>query len=277
MALRLIDTHAHLDFVEYASDRNEVIGRAFNTGIEKIINIGADYAHFKSTLELSFAYDNIYAVVGLHPQEAVSLLAQSSDIDREVKQIQQRIESFSDYKTMVGIGEIGLDFFHIARESSAMQPSITNLQHRLFEAQVETALKVDLPIVIHARDAYGEILEVLSRYAGRGNLRGVVHSFEGDFETAMKFIQLGIKISFNGIITYERTHDELAAIKEIPLTEIMLETDCPYLTPEPLRGQRNEPSNVEYIARKVAALRGISAEAVAGQTTENAIKLFNLG
>lgn len=276
MALRLIDTHAHLDFVEYSTDRNEVIARALNTGVEKIINIGADYTHFKSTLELAFAYDNVYAVVGLHPQEAVSLLAKSKNVDEDVEQIKKRIESFSGYEKMVGIGEIGLDFFRIARESSSIQPSITELQHKLFEAQIETALKVDLPIVIHSREAYKEILEVLSRYKGKGNLRGVVHSFEGDIDTATKFINLGFRVSFNGITTYERTYDALTAIKKVPLTQVLLETDCPYLTPEPLRGQRNEPANIEFIAQKIAALKDMSVEAVAGQTTENAIKLFNL-
>ena len=278
MPLRLIDTHAHLDFDEFEDDREEVISRAFKVGVEKIFNIGSDESHFKSTLELAAGHDNICAVIGIHPHEALALysLKEGSNFENNLKRIINRIQDFIMYKELIGIGEIGLDFFHIAEERESSEPSLKDLQKMLFRAQIEVALKANLPIVIHSREAYDEILTILNEYKSKGNLRGVVHSYEGDLTTASRFLDLGFKISFNGITTYERSRDALLAIRKIPLTEIMIETDCPYLTPEPLRGQRNEPAYVEYVARKISALRDKSVEEIAEQTTENVIKFFKL-
>ena len=278
MPLRLIDTHAHLDFDEFDDDREEVISRAFKVGVEKIINIGSDESHFKSSLELAAGHDNIYATIGVHPHEALAVYSskKGGSFEDNLQQVVRRIDDFVMYKELVGIGEIGLDFFRIAVGEESGSHSIKELQTGLFKVQIEVALKADLPIVIHSREAYEEILNILNEYKSKGNLRGVVHSFEGDFTTASRFLELGFKISYNGIITYERSRDALVAIKKIPLTELMLETDSPYLTPEPLRGQRNEPACVEYVARKIGALRGIPVEEVAEQTTSNAIKLFKL-
>jgi len=278
MPLRLIDTHAHLDFGEYSDDRAEVIDRAIKVGVEKIINIGCDEEHFKSSLELASGHDNIYATIGVHPHEALSLYAakKANAFEDNLKRVIARMRDFTDYKKLVAIGEIGMDFFRITKGGEASGFSIKDLQVQLFKAQIDLALATNLPLVIHSREAYEEILTILREYKNKRELRGVVHSFEGDLTTAFRFLDLGFKVSFNGIITYERSHDALEAIKRVPLTEIMIETDSPYLTPEPLRGQRNEPAFVEYVARKIGALRDIPAEEVAEQTTENAIKFFKL-
>ncbi|MFA6098218.1 MAG: TatD family hydrolase [Patescibacteria group bacterium] len=276
MSLNLIDTHAHLDFEEFSEDREEVIKRAFAVGVNKIINIGCDEIHFKSTLEIASGQDNIYAVIGLHPHEAMTFSRDQKEQNEELKRVIKRLDDFTGYKKLVGIGEIGLDFFHIAREKEREQSSIYNLQKNLFVAQLEFALKANLPIVIHCREAYDEVLEILKKYSANKNLRGVIHSFEGSFDVASEFIKLGFLVSFNGMLTYEKSDEQLSAASRLPIDKILLETDCPYLTPVPLRGQRNEPSYIEYTAKKLAELRNTTIEEVAEQTTANAVNFFKL-
>jgi len=277
MSIRLIDTHAHLDFEEFSEDRAEVISRSFKVGVEKIINIGCDRNHFKSTLELATGHEKIYAVIGVHPHEAVSLYTADTNkpYEENLETMIKGMEGYLGYKKLVAIGEIGLDFFRIAPEKGS-GISLRNLQEQLFKAQIGMAIKAKFPIIIHSRESYDKIINIINEYKSKSELVGVIHSFEGSYEEAKRFIDLGFMISFNGIITYERSHDSLEAIKKIPLTSMMLETDCPYLTPEPLRGQRNEPAYVEYVATKVSALRDVSIEEVAQQTTVNAIDFFKL-
>ncbi|MBU0597905.1 TatD family hydrolase [Patescibacteria group bacterium] len=277
MPLNLIDTHAHLDFEEFSDDRGEVIARSFKVGLAGIINIGCDEDHFKSTLEIASAYDKVYAVIGMHPHEAVTLVQHKDNPEAEIKRVIKRIKSFLSYKQLVGIGEIGLDLYRIARgERIASQMSILDYQKILLKAQLELAIEADLPIVIHCRDAYPELLAILKDYSNKVNLRGVVHSFEGYYDVAEQFIDIGFKLSFNGMITYERSRDSIMAIKEIPLEHMMIESDCPYLSPVPLRGQRNEPACVEYVAKRIAEIKGVPVDSVAAQTTQNAISFFKL-
>ncbi len=275
MPLRLIDTHAHLDFQEYTDDRSEVINRAHNVGVEKIINIGCDEEHFKSTLEMATGHENLYGVIGVHPHEAVSLES-GKDVDAELVRIQQRLRDYSNYQKLVGIGEVGLDFYRLARPHNPEPHSIHQLQEELFRSQLETAISLDLPVVIHSREAYHDVLRVIAPYVKRSGLRGVVHSFEGDYDTAKAFLDLGFKLSVNGLMTYERSRDTFYAVKKIPLRELMLETDSPYLTPVPLRGQRNEPAYVEYVAARIAELKKIPVEEIAEATTNTAINFFKL-
>lgn len=278
--MRLIDTHAHLDFEEFADDREEVIQRAFGVGVEKIINIGADEAHIKSTLELSSGHQNIYAVIGIHPHETVTLYTmgrqQGRSFEDQLQQVIKRLEGFLSYQQLVGIGEIGLDFYRLIGATELGESSLKAMQKSLFKAQIELALKSKLPIVIHSREAYEDILAIIKSYRPDGIVRGVVHSFEGDWPIAEQFLELGFKLSFNGQTTYGRSAGAVEALQKIPLTEMLLETDCPYLTPEPLRGQRNQPAFVEYVARKIAAVRKVPVEEVADQTTRNAISFFKL-
>ncbi|MDD5040117.1 MAG: TatD family hydrolase [Patescibacteria group bacterium] len=276
MPFRLIDTHAHLDFREFTGDRHDVISRAANVGVGTIIAVGSDAAHVKSTLEIAIAYERVFAVVGIHPQEAVQLFTAPGDIDQKIDDQITMLKNYVNYPKCVGIGETGFDFYHIARAQGSEQPSIQNLQQRLFIAQIELALASRLPLVLHSRDAYEQILETLKPYSTRGTLRGVVHSFEGDYATARKFIDAGFMLAYNGLVTYEHGRDFLETVREVPLQSLVLETNAPYLAPEPLRGQRNEPSHLDYIARRIADIRGISPEDVAEQTSRNAEKLFTI-
>ncbi len=277
MALRLVDTHTHLDFTEYADDREAVIERAQKVGVEKMINIGCDEKHFKSSLELACGREAIYATIGMHPQEAMGIETAPEDTKTVIDTVVKKMEGYLNYKKLVGIGEIGLDFYRIIGAKMPGHSSIIDVQYVLFKRQIELAIKADLPLVIHSRDSYNEVYNVLKEYkTANNNLRGVLHSFEGDFSVAANFIELGFKLSFNGTITYDMESEVARAVHKIPLEAMMVETECPYMTPVPLRGQRNEPANVEYVVAKIAELKKMEVGRIGHETTENAIKFFKL-
>lgn len=278
MEPRFIDTHAHLGFTEYREDRSEVIDRALNTGVEKIVNVATRPSQFKTVLELSFTYDFMYAAIGVHPHESASFVINQQPLDSQIKKVVNTLKTYGQYASFVGVGEIGLDFYHLAREHSLQQSSIRNVQVELFTAQVRAAMDMDKPIIVHGRDAYPELIKILKEFNLSRTVKGVIHSYEGDYKTAKSLMDQGMKISFSGMVTYDQFRNQyfLEAVKKIPLTEMVLETDCPYLAPEPLRGQRNEPANLEYIAREIAAIRGVQLKTVAEKTSLTAEKLFNL-
>lgn len=280
----LIDTHAHLDFKEFDSDRDEVIKRAFDSGIEKIINIGCNLERSKNSIELAKRYDNVYATVGIHPHDVASyqLLVASYKLRKLAKQ-----------DKVVAIGECGLDYYRIEsvcgrsaiggndelspekKLEISQRVKVKNLQKEFFKLQIDLAKELSLPIILHCRSAFEDLFEILKR---AGDLpRGVTHCFSGTLDWARKFLNLGFLISFTGSITYARPQSEiLEVVKEVPLDKIMIETDCPYLAPVSHRGERNEPAYVRYIAEKIAEMKGIDFKEVAKKTTEQAIKLFNL-
>ncbi len=276
MELHYIDTHAHLEFTEYTEDRPAVIQRANSIGVSHIISVATREQHFKKTLELALAYDSVYAALGIHPHEAAGILTDQKDTTEKINELIATIKGYLSYDKVVSIGEIGIDFYKLAREPHSQRTSIRDVQEQLFRAQMELAIDVDVPVMIHCRSAYPEMLKILRSYAKATRLHGMLHSFEGDLKTAEEFMKLGLKLSYSGMVTYEQSRDYIEAIKNIPLTEMLLETDCPYLSPEPLRGQRNEPVHIEYVAKKIASLRGISTEEVARTTTQNAKELFNI-
>lgn len=276
MELHYIDSHAHLEFTEYTEDRPAVIQRANSVGVSYIISVATREQHFKETLELAFAYDSVYSALGIHPHEAAGILTDQKNTTEKINELIATIKGYLDYDKVVSIGEIGIDFYKLAREPHSQRTSIRDVQEQLFRVQLELALDADLPVMIHCRSAYPELLEMLRSYGRTTNMRGMLHSFEGDLRTAEEFMKLGFKLSYSGMVTYEHSHDYIEAVKQIPLTEMLIETDCPYLSPEPLRGQRNEPAHIEYTAKKIASLRGISIEEVAHTTTQNAKELFNL-
>ena len=264
----LIDTHAHLDDKQFDADQEKVIARAFSGGVEKIINIGAGLGSSRRSVELAEKHENIFAVVGMHPHYFNQYQEKSFDKKKE-------FEKLLESKSVVGIGEAGLDYYFYDDEKSQAD-KLREIQKEGFAYQIELAVKNDLPLVVHCREAYKDVLEILSeaKKTHGEKLRGVLHSYLGRASYAKEFVGLDFKLGFNGIITYARDYDKI--IKETDLENILLETDCPYLTPVPYRGQRNEPAYVSLVAQKIAEIRSVSAEEVEKATTENAEKLFGV-
>jgi len=252
----LIDSHAHLDFSQFRDDRDAVVRRASEADVTAIINVGTDPASSEQSVELAARYSMIYATVGVHPHDAGTL---SGDV-------LERLAELAAGEKVVAIGEIGLDFYR--------DLSPRDQQRQAFRQQIRLALELDLPLVIHDRDAHAETLQIL-RQEEAGRVGGVLHCFSGDLDMAWEGIALGFLIAFGGPITYGgKKKQDIAG--RIPLEKILIETDCPFLTPVPHRGQRNEPAYVRHVAERLARLRGISFEEVAAATTGNAAELFGL-
>ena len=251
----LIDSHAHLEMKEFDRDRKEVIERASLAGVGTIITVGTNLSLSRKALALARQYENIYATVGIHPHDAAKTDDETLD---ELKMLAQ------DTK-VVAYGEIGLDFF---RNISPREK-----QTAMFARQLEIAAELNLPVVIHDRDAHEQTLRMVK---ASGVRRGVFHCFSGDWGMARQCIDLGFYISVPGVVTFEKSKVLREAVRQAPLDVIMLETDCPYLTPEPHRGKRNEPSFIVHTARKAAEIRGMPVEELAAAATANTRRLFGL-
>lgn len=250
----LVDTHAHVNFNAFKEDADEVIKRSIKEGVF-VINVGSQYSTSQRAVEMAHKYEGVYAAVGLHPIH----------INDEEFAYEKYLELAKD-KKVVAIGEMGLDYYHLKQGADQEK------QKELFLQGIRLANEVQKPVAIHCREAYADLLEIL-----RNNpveKKGVIHCFVGSLKTAQEFIALGFKIGLNGIITYSESYDKL--IKNIGLEDIVLETDCPYLTPAPHKDERNEPLNVRYVSEKIAQIKQISAGEVAETTTANAKKIFNL-
>jgi TatD DNase family protein len=251
--MRLIDSHAHLDDRAFAKDRAAVIARAFAEGIG-VITIGADLASSREAVRLARRHRGIWATVGVHPHDAKTV----------TKEVLAELEALA--AGAVGIGEIGLDYYR--------DLSPRDVQRRVFADQLELAARVDLPIAIHNRESTDDLLAILRERAATH--RGVIHSFLGDRALAETFLDLGFHLGIGGPVTFPKNGALRDAVRSIPLERILLETDCPYLTPVPYRGRRNEPAYVRYVAEAVAELKGLSVDDVAERTTVNVESLFAL-
>lgn len=250
-----VDTHCHLDFPEFDQDRNEVIRRAKDNGVDYIINIGSSLKSSKDSLELAKKYDFIYASVGLHPHEA----------DKFDKAQEELLKNLARQDKVVAIGEIGLDYYKNYSHPENQRP--------LFISLVRLAKDLNLPIVIHSRQAQADTLKVLKEAMP---VKAVVHCFSGDEIFLKECLGLGFLVSFTCNITYKKAENLRSMIKNMPLERLLLETDAPFLSPEILRGKRNEPLNVKLLAEEIARIRKINVEEVAQVTTRNAKSLFNL-
>ncbi|MEW6407710.1 MAG: TatD family hydrolase [Patescibacteria group bacterium] len=265
-----IDTHVHLDFKEFDKDRDEVIKRAFSGGVQKIINIGCNLERSKATVELAQKYENIFAAVGVHPHDVKKY--ESGNMNQELWKLAQN-------NKVIAIGECGLDYYRIEDDPSTSLGASKEIQKEFFKAQIALAQKLNLPLIIHCRDAFQDLLEILhnTKYILHNTRMGVTHCFSGNRKYAAEFLKLGFLISFTGSITYTKPDGELLkVVEEVPIDKMMIETDCPYLAPVPHRGERNEPLYVKYVAQKIAEVKGIKIREIEKITTENAIKLFNL-
>ena len=252
---KYFDIHSHLNFGDYEKDWEEVIGRMRETGTRTIV-VGTDYESSKRTVELAEQYPEIYACIGVHPADNVSA---SFEVDKFDKLVSR--------PKVVAVGECGMDFFHQDKTQDFER------QKKLFLNQIDFAMAHNKPIMIHARDAYEEILQILESLGGpTAKLRGNVHFFAGDLTTAKRFIELGFTLSFTGVITFANSYDEV--IKSVPLSSIMAETDAPFVAPVPYRGKRNEPSYVVEVAKKIAEIRGSDFEEVRKALVENALRMI---
>ena len=252
----LIDSHAHLDMDDFDTDRDLVIKRARTGGIDRIITIGIDLNSSRKAIDIAKKNDFIYATVGYHPHNAK---------EADVRDLEKLI-SLSSERKVVAWGEIGLDFFR--RHSPA------EVQVRAFELQLDMASEQGLPVIIHDRDAHADLLRILK--GRKRQCSGVIHCFSGNYDFAMALIEMGFHISFPGTVTYKNAADIQTAASRIPLERLLVETDCPYLTPVPLRGKRNEPLYVRHTAEKIAQLRQMDFEQLAEATTANTLRLFSL-
>ncbi len=251
----LIDTHCHLDFPEFDRDRGEVVARAAKVDVGCIINVGSSLTGSRRSVELSRQYPGVYAVVGIHPHEADGFkLADAEEIKKLALQ-----------EKVVAIGEIGLDYFKNFSKSENQKP--------LFVSLVSVAKELGLPLVIHSREASDDTLNVLKEAMP---VMAVVHCFSGDESFLKNCLDLGFSVSFTCNVTYPKAQGLRDLVKAVPLDRLMLETDAPYLSPQELRGKRNEPANVAILAREAAGIMGKSLEKVAEATTANAKKFFGL-
>lgn len=254
--MRLIDSHAHLDMKDFKKDFDKVLERALEGGIQHIITIGIDMTSSRDALDLANRYEFIFSTIGFHPHAA----------DRVTEELLRQIASLAQNENIVAWGEIGLDFFkkysHIENQVEA------------FQQQLKLALDYDLPVIIHERDAHQETFEILK--AKHPSHKGVIHFFSGNYEWAMKFIDLGYYISIPGTVTYPKAEQARDVATRVPLERLLIETDCPFVAPVPKRGKRNEPYYVSYVAEEIARLREMDLETLAFRTSENAVKLFGL-
>jgi TatD DNase family protein len=251
----LIDTHCHLDFPEFDQDRDEVIRRAKSQGIDYIINIGSSLEGSNKSVELSKDYDFIYATVGLHPHEA----------DKVIEQIKSELRDLAQKDKVVAIGEIGLDYFK--------NYSHAENQKSLFISLVKLARDLNLPLVIHNRQAEEDTLTILKKAMPT---KAVVHCFSGDEKFLQECLNLGFLVSFTCNITYKKANILRQLVKITPLERLLLETDAPFLSPEGFRGKRNEPMYVKILAEEIARIKEISLEEVTSATTNNAKDFFHL-
>lgn len=255
-----IDTHCHLDMTDYHEDLEQVILSAQQSGVRRLITIGIDLSSSRKALALAKQHSNIFASIGIHPHEAASATPNT------LAQLAQLVE-IKKYKRPVAYGEIGLDY--------AKNRAPRDTQRAAFSRQLALARELDLPVIIHDRDAHEDTLNLI-RQAGPLPRGGVMHCFSGDVRLAREVINLGFLISIPGVVTFGKAEMLHEVARSIELEHILLETDAPFLAPVPFRGKRNEPKLLLYTAQKVANLKNCSLEEVARASTENAIRLFRL-
>ncbi len=252
----LFDTHAHFDDSQFDNDRDATIESLKDLGVTNVVNIGADMQGSFDSIALAEKYDFIYATVGVHPHEVGNMT--EDDIDT--------LRNLAKHPKVKAIGEIGLDYHYEDGTSPGTQ-------RKWFIRQLELAKELNMPVVIHDRESKGECLEILKEH----NIsNGVVHCFSGSAETAKEILKLGMMISFTGVLTFKNARRAIEACAEVPIERLMIETDCPYMAPEPHRGERNFSGYAEFVARKIAEIKGMTFEEVAKVTTENAKRFYGI-
>lgn len=275
------DTHAHVNFKAFKDDADEVIKRSLEENTWMIL-VGSDYKTSKRALELANKYDKgVYAAIGLHPIHTRESEAEGEDYRFKTHSeefVYDIYEKLAKFQKVVAIGEIGLDYYHINNKEAQWAKK---KQKEIFLRQLELARKLDLPAIIHCRQAHDDTFAILKEFRKenrelfpQNTSWGVMHCFSGDEDWAWKYFSLGLIISFTGLITFSREWDDL--IRKLPPDKFMIETDCPYMTPEPFRGRRNEPVLVKYVAKRIAEIKNLTTERIGEITARNARELFKI-
>ena len=254
----LIDTHVHLNDEQYDEDLEEVIDRAREAGVDRMFVVGFDTPTIERAMKLIDQYDFLYAIIGWHPVDAIDY----------TEECEQWIEELSKHPKVIGIGEMGLDYH--------WDKSPKDVQQDLFRKQIALAKRVQLPIIIHNREATQDCVDILKEEHAE-EVGGIMHSFSGSPEIADEVInKLNFYVSLGGPVTFKNAKQPKEVAKHVPFDKLLVETDAPFLSPHPYRGKRNEPERVTLVAEQIAELRGVSYDEVCRQTTENAERLFNL-
>ncbi len=280
--MRLIDTHAHVNFRQFNEDADEVIRRAFENDVW-MINVGAEYKSSMRAIDCANKFQRgVYAAIGLHPIHLHEVAASDDDYDFTTRGEEFNLyeyEKLAQFDKVVAIGEIGLDYFHLP----PIDPQIAKRnQHEVFVEQIRLARRLELPAIIHCRDAHDDMLLILKELKKAQAIPskyekpwGVMHCFSGNEDLAWEYFNLGLLVSFTGLITFTNQYNDM--LRKIPLDKFMVETDCPFMTPIPYRGKRNEPVLVKYVVDHIAKIKAVSVEIIAEATTKNAMSLFGLG
>jgi TatD DNase family protein len=250
----LVDSHAHLDFSQFDDDREKVIQRAREARLVAILNVGTDLASSRAAVALAQKYDFVYAAVGVHPHDAKTVTSTVLD----------KLRTLARHPTVVAVGEIGLDYY---RDLSPRP-----VQRRAFADQLALATELALPVVLHSRQAHGDVLAALRGWDGTG----VLHSYSAGPERLDQVLELGFSIGISGPVTFPKADSLRAVAAQVSLDRLLVETDCPYLTPVPHRGRRNEPAYVQHVVEAVARARGLPVQVVAQATVDNARRLFGM-
>jgi len=253
----LFDTHAHYDDDKFDSDRHDAIARAFENGVSYILNASSDMDSVRTSISLAGEFDSVYAAVGIHPHN----VAETSE------SAVRALSELAGNRKVVAIGEIGLDYYYdfAPRE----------LQKQWFIKQIDLARNLGLPIIVHNREAHEDVLRIVKNECA-GEMKGVFHCFSGSVEMAKELVLNGFYISVGGQVTFKNAKRIIDVVKQVPDNRLLIETDCPYLAPEPYRGKRNESSYLKFTAEKVAEIRGADFEHIAEITTKNAKMLFGI-
>ncbi len=251
------DTHAHINGEEYRDDLDDIVAQAHADGLAFIVDVGIDTATSHRSIEVASRFPNVYATVGVHPHEAKTVS------DGELKDLLD----LHDREKVVALGEMGLDYFY--------DHSPRQRQREVYSLQIEYALARDLPVVIHARDAVQEAIDILARDF-KTYPRGVFHCYAGDYRQATQLLDQGMFVSFGGPVTFKKNDALRELIDKLPLDQMLIETDSPYLTPEPFRGKRNAPQHVKLVAERIAQIKGLTQEEIGQVTTANACRLFGI-
>lgn len=254
----IFDSHAHYDNNRFDSDREELLSRVLpEQGVCGVINMGADLAGCRDTVALTEKYDYFYGAVGIHPEDAAE--------DRLPPDWLAQIRELLSRPKIVAIGEIGLDY-HWLEECPK------DRQQEVFSLQLELARELDLPVAVHDREAHGDTLEFLRKYRPRG----VLHCFSGSWEMAREVLDLGMYLGLGGVVTFKNARQAVEVAEKMPLDRLLLETDAPYMAPEPCRGRRNDSTLIRYVAERIAGLRGMTVETVLNVAADNTRRLFKL-
>ena len=280
----LIDTHAHLFWDSYKEDFDQVLKNAENAGLSTIINIGCDIESSQKCADLQSTNPNVkfYSSISIHPEAAIHYFNNEEQIEKDIKQLEQIYLNNKD--KVIAVGECGLDFAYANWEGylpdNITKDMMKNLQRKLFQAQINLAKKLDLPLLLHIRDDRSENPDLIECwdevFQMAGDHYGILHCYSGLEQTTKRAIDSNFLVSFAGNLTYKKNEYLKEAVKMLPLEKIVVETDCPFLPPQSIRGKRNEPSSVLEIAHYIAEIKGISFEEVASQTTLNAKKMLRM-